>query len=81
MDVPYAWIRALLAILLGTSAAVLVLIGGNDAMSAMQNFIVICGLPLIVFYIMLIPSVFKAARLLYQNKQLRVEEGILETEE
>ncbi|WMJ77497.1 MULTISPECIES: BCCT family transporter [unclassified Sedimentibacter] len=81
MDVPYAWIRALLAILLGASAAALVLIGGNDAMSAMQNFIVICGLPLIVFYIMLIPSVFKAARLLYQNKQLRVEEGILETEE
>ena len=81
MDVPYAWIRALLAILLGTSAAVLVMIGGNDAMSAIQNFIVICGLPLIGFYIILLPSAFKSANLLYQNKQLRVEERILEIEE
>lgn len=78
MDVPYAWVRALLAILLGTSAAVLVLIGGNDSMSAIQNFIVICGLPLIVFYTVLIPSVIKAASLLYENKQLRVEEDIAE---
>ncbi|MBP1856392.1 choline-glycine betaine transporter [Clostridioides mangenotii] len=35
-------------------------------MSAMQSFIVICGLPLIVFYIILISGAIKAAKSLYQ---------------
>ena len=72
MPVPYAWIRALFAVLLGASAAALVLIGGDDALNAMQNFIVICGLPLVVFYIMLVPSVIKAGKLLYLEKDLHI---------
>lgn len=74
MEVPYPWIRGLFAALLGVVAAVLVIIGGNDAMSAMQNFIVICGVPLIFFYVVLIPSVLKAGKLLYQNKSLRIDD-------
>jgi choline-glycine betaine transporter len=78
MEEPYPWIRALFAGLLGVVAAALVIIGGNDAMSAMQNFIVICGLPLVFFYVALIPSVLKAAKLLYQNKSLRIDDESVE---
>ena len=74
MPVPYAWIRALFAILLGAVAAALVIIGGGNAMSAMQSFIVICGLPLLFFYVAIIPSTIKASKLLYEDKDLRIDE-------
>lgn len=77
MEVPYAWIRALFATLLAVVAAVLVMIGGNDAMSAVQNFIVICGFPLVFFFIALIPGTIKAGKLLYQNEDLRIEDEIV----
>lgn len=73
-EVPYSWICALFAGILGLVAAVLVVIGGNNAMSAVQNFIVICGVPLIAFYIAVVPSTIKAGKLLYQQDDLRISD-------
>ena len=82
MDVPYVWVRAMFCVLLATVAALLVWIGGDNAMNALQSFIVVGGLPVLGYYIILIPGVYKAANALYHSKKHRLDpdDGFVEEE-
>lgn len=73
MEVPYAWLRALFSILMGVCAAVLVWIGGSDAMSALQNFMLISGVPMMFFYVMVLAGIPKAAKALYMSRKHRLD--------
>ncbi|EGO65579.1 BCCT family transporter [Acetonema longum] len=73
MDVPYVWVRAMFCVLLAAVAALLVWIGDDNAMNTLQSFMVIGGLPMLIFYIILIPGVYKAAKGLYRSKKHRLD--------
>lgn len=73
METPYAWVRALFGILLGVGAAILVWIGGSDAMNALQNFMVVCGIPMLFFYVIVLIGLPKAAKALYRSKRHRID--------
>lgn len=73
MEVPYAWVRTLFGILIGAVAAVLVWIGGSNAMDALQNFMVVASAPMLLFYIIILPSLPKAAKALYRSKEHRID--------
>ncbi|SHI91014.1 Choline-glycine betaine transporter [Dethiosulfatibacter aminovorans DSM 17477] len=73
MDVPYLWVRILYSVLLGTVAILLVWIGGNSAMSTLQSFIVIAGIPLLFYYIILMPGLIKSLNGLYRSRKHRID--------
>lgn len=72
MDVPPVWVRAMFCILLATVAALLVWIGGDNAMNSLQSFMVIGGIPMLFFYIALVPSLCRVSKALYQSRWHRI---------
>lgn len=44
-------------------------------MNTLQSFIVIAGAPLLVFFIILIPGMIKAAKGLYRSEKHRIDNG------
>jgi choline-glycine betaine transporter len=71
-EVPYVWVRILYSLLIGVVAMLLVWIGGDSAMSTLQSFMVIAGVPLLIFYVILIPGFIKAAKGLYRSEKHRI---------
>ncbi len=72
-EVPQVWVRILYSTLLGAVAMLLVWIGGSSAMNTIQSFMVIAGVPLMIFYIILIPSLIKASKALYRSEKHRID--------
>ncbi|MEC1715124.1 BCCT family transporter [Schinkia azotoformans] len=72
-EVPYVWVRILYSVLIGVVAMLLVWIGGDSAMNTLQSFMVIAGVPLLIFYIILIPGLIKAAKGLYRSEKHRID--------
>lgn len=68
MEVPYVWTRILFSLLLASVAAVLVLIGQDNAVNTIQQFMVIGGMPVLIFFMMMIPKAKKCADLLYDDR-------------
>lgn len=69
---PYVWVRALFSLLIGGVAAVLVWVGADDAMNTIQKFMVVSGLPVLAFFLIMVPGAFKAAKGIWKCKEFRV---------
>ncbi|MDN4492813.1 BCCT family transporter [Ureibacillus aquaedulcis] len=72
-EVPHIWVRILYSVLIGVVAMLLVWIGGDSAMNTLQSFMVIAGVPLLLFYILLIPGMIRAAKGLYRSEKHRID--------
>ena len=75
MEVPFSWVRVLCGVLLGLAAAVLVWIGADSAMNALQSFIVVVCMPLLFYYILVLFGLPKAAKAIYADKRYHVSDA------
>ncbi|MBR5429325.1 MAG: BCCT family transporter, partial [Firmicutes bacterium] len=78
METPYAAVRILCGVLIGVVAAVLVWIGADNAMNALQSFIVIVCLPLVFYYIAVVLGLPKAAKGIYADANHRLTDEEME---
>lgn len=78
METPYAAVRILCGALLGAVAAILVWIGADNAMNALQSFIVIVCLPLVFYYIAVILGLPKAAKGIFASDKHRLTDEEME---
>jgi glycine betaine transporter len=67
MELPYRWVRVLWGVILGTVATLLVKIGGERVMNALQTFIVVAAVPLFIFYIPQLYGAYDCAKKYWLN--------------